>query len=68
LIQSNQKSSQQKGFFAALGFCAAKLAKPRLESIALLRSLLPPASAKVPMPCRPQATIVLPAFARSCFA
>jgi hypothetical protein len=27
--KSNKKSSQQRGFFAALGLCPAKLIKPR---------------------------------------
>ena len=40
-----------------------------LESFAPLRSLIAIASAKFPMPLQPhKATIVLPAFARSCFA
>ncbi|TSD63969.1 hypothetical protein FFF34_015515 [Inquilinus sp. KBS0705] len=29
MIKKNQKINQQKGFFAALGLCPAKRAKPR---------------------------------------
>jgi hypothetical protein len=67
LIQSSKKSSQQKGFFAALAIALQTGQNHGLESFAahahcsaLLQNFL--------CPCHPQATIVMPAFARSCFA
>jgi hypothetical protein len=50
LIQSNQKSSRQKGFFAAPAFAPQTRQNHGLESFAPLRSLIALASAKFPMP------------------
>jgi len=62
-------SSRQKGFFAAHGLCPANRAEPRLESFALLRSLIAPRFSKISYALATlKATIVLPAFALSCFA
>jgi hypothetical protein len=47
LIQSNQKSSQQRGFFAAQGLCPANQAEPGLQTIAPLRSLKSITSANI---------------------
>jgi hypothetical protein len=70
LIQSNQKSSQQKCFFAAQGLYPANQAKPRAAKpyLHFVRSL-PQASDKVRYaPATALPTIVLPTFARSCSA
>jgi hypothetical protein len=51
LIQSNQKSSRQKGFFAARAFAPQTGQNHGLESFALLAfASLSSASAKFPMP------------------
>jgi hypothetical protein len=50
LIQSNQKSSRQKGFFAAQGFALQTGQNHGLESFAPLAFALALASAKFPMP------------------
>jgi len=67
LIQSNQKSSHQKCFFAARGFYPANQSEPRVAIILphFVR-LIPDASAKTCYaPATAQARIVLPNFARS---
>jgi hypothetical protein len=48
--KGNKKSSRQKGFFAAPGLCLQTGQNHGLESFAPLRSLLPYALAKFPMP------------------
>jgi hypothetical protein len=65
--QHVNKSSQQKGFFAAHGLCPANRAELRAEIFCpaapahyFCKSSYAPATR--------QATTVLPAFARSCFA
>jgi hypothetical protein len=50
---------QQKGFFAARGLCPANQAKPGLQNLAPLRSLLALASASIAMPLQPHS---LPSF------
>jgi hypothetical protein len=62
------KSSQQKGFFPHWAFAPQIGQNHGLESFAPLRTRLPLLLQKFLCPCRPQATLVLPAFARSCFA
>jgi len=67
--KDSKKSSQQKGFFAAQGLCAANQAKPGLlyfypaiathPAFTLLQKSAMPAITH-------RATIVLPDFARSC--
>ena len=63
-----KRSSQQKGFFAAQAFTPQISQNHGLESFALLRSRIPLLLQKFLCPCHPQATMFLPAFARSCFA
>ncbi|WP_299466953.1 hypothetical protein [Mucilaginibacter sp.] len=50
MIQSNQKSSRQKGFSAVQAFALQTGQNHGLESFAPLRSLVARASAKFPMP------------------
>jgi len=52
LIQSNQKSSQQKGFFAARGLCPANQSKPRAAKNCP-KAAQPDAAAKFAMPFQP---------------
>jgi len=69
LIQSNQRSSQQTGFFAAQGLCPASWQNHGLQNLAAtsfahgsrFRQVLLCPSAALPI-------IVLPAFAQSFFA
>jgi hypothetical protein len=68
-MKSNQKSSQQKCFFALPALCAANQSEPGLQTIALLRTRNPSLLQIFAMPSqRSQATIVLPDFIRSCSA
>jgi hypothetical protein len=69
LIQSNQKSSRQKGFFAHQAFALQTMQNHGLESFAPLAFAHSPRFSKISYaPAAHKATIVLPAFARSCFA
>jgi hypothetical protein len=69
LIQSNQKSSRQKGFFAAPGLCPANRAEPRAGIFCPTSFAHCLRFCKISYaPATHEATIVLPAFARSCFA
>ncbi|MES2427952.1 MAG: hypothetical protein V4560_13315 [Bacteroidota bacterium] len=65
-MQSNQTSSQQRGFFALMGLCAAKLEKPRA---AILLSLLSHGLALQQKLANAltaaQGLLVFPSFARS---
>jgi hypothetical protein len=53
LIQSNQKSSQQKCFFARKAFTLQISQNHGLLNFALLRTLIAIASAKLLMPLQP---------------
>jgi hypothetical protein len=69
LIQSNQKSSRQKGFFAAPGLCPANQPEPRAGIFCPTAFALAPRFCKIFYALATlKAIIVLPAFARSCFA
>ena len=68
LIQSNQKSSRQKGFLPHKAFALQTGQNHGLESFAPLRSLIGPRFSKISYVLAAlKTTIVLPAFARSCF-
>jgi len=61
-----KNSSQQVGFFAALGLCPANPVKPGLESFTSRFAALSRASVKISYALQPhRARIVLPDFARS---
>jgi len=68
LIQSNQKSSQQKGFFAAQGLYPANHSKPRAANYCP-KAAHAQCCGKIcyALPTH-KATIVLPDFIRSCSA
>jgi hypothetical protein len=66
LMKSNQKSSQQKGFFAARGLYPAKRTEPGLELLPLPST--PHACKNFLCPAAALPHIVLPVFARSCSA
>jgi hypothetical protein len=70
LIKSNQKSSQQKCFFAARGLSPANRAEPRAAKpyLYFVRSISHASARFANALTAAQATIVLPAFARSCSA
>jgi len=65
--KTTNKSSQQKGFFAAHSLCPANPAEPRAAKphLHFVRSLSPLQVRFANAPPTAQATIVLPAFARS---
>jgi|GEM_PF-5276443 len=65
LDKKNQKSSHQKGFFAALGLCPANQVKPRAVIFLPLLSRQPTLQQKFTMPFPAHLPQVLPAFARS---
>jgi hypothetical protein len=64
LDEKNQKSSQQRGFFAARGLYPAKRVKPRAAKLLPNRSFLASQKFANALPS-PRAILVLPAFARS---
>ncbi|MBB5394112.1 hypothetical protein [Mucilaginibacter sp. AK015] len=69
MIQSNQKSSQQKGFFAHKAFTPQSRQNHGLQNLAPTSfAPRPCASGKYCYALPPAAHIVLPAFVRSCFA
>jgi len=66
LIQSNQKSTQQKGFFAAQASHAQSRKNCGLESFCFeTLSVADPAMQKFPMPCPAHRPAVFSAFSRS---
>ncbi|WP_221283380.1 hypothetical protein [Mucilaginibacter lappiensis] len=68
-MKSNQKSSHQKCFFAAQGLCPANRTEPGLQLFCpTLFALFPTLQQKLANAPATQASIVLPAFARSCSA
>ncbi|NHA04045.1 hypothetical protein G7092_09570 [Mucilaginibacter sp. HC2] len=65
-MKSNQKSSQQRGFFALTALALQNGQNQGCNYFALLRSLTSPGFSKnLLCPAAAQSTIVLPAFARS---
>jgi hypothetical protein len=66
LMESNQRSSQQRGFFAAHGLYPANQVKPRAAIFCpAIAPACPRFSKSCYAPAAAQATIVLPDFARS---
>jgi hypothetical protein len=66
LDEKKQKSSQQRGFFAARGFCPANQVKPRaVKFCPAIAPTWPALQQKITMPFRTHRPPVLPDFARS---